>query len=991
MAQEFVWNQFSAGWCPSDDSQNGRKNALLRMDNVELDKNGALSLIAGKKFIRLYDSPAFALFAAIVGGIEATYAATRNGKIWKNDLDTYLINGSDSVAAFSNGIGNVLIASGNERVKDDGIDVFNLGLPSPNVPTLSLVTGNYTNEFNVDGTILQYAYIYNSTSGTSSTPVFSTSGITTSTTLTLNTFQASGVFVPPSWITLPNGGNGTSINQDPSDLINISIIANSGTLSSITQIEFDIGVTDESTTFYGFSVTQAVSTIGTSLNFVFKRGDFQVIPNALNINPTWDNILGFQLIITTSADLDITWSGTIIPIVDNAITTYSTHFAFYNGINQSGSTVTYEYTLVGLNDNGVYEAFSSGKDADAAAISIDVPPGADVQLAYVAHDAQTNFIWVYRRGGDLDQWYRTIVFPNTDGNYIDNINDTTALDDDLILNINTATIQDTTTLDLIYDIVGPMEGRWFYFTTGFIYPSVINDPDLVDISLGIRSCSSNNELLMWAVKVAEGYILVGTSIDIYILSGTFTTLPDGEIDTYYRPMTCQFPPITRQYTFANGLIYYMAMDGWRSIGTDASTSTLMVSPSTDALYKAESRYGYSGVNLTDSPIGTQYFPVVATRNKLFCCVNDRVEVWDFTRQYWKTFNYGLGTPTAITRSVLGIPLIAYGDGSLYYVNGYDTLTSDNEPQTVSILSSIMDPGGALTRNDLYTLKIRLITGEGEQLGISVVTKDNTSYFIGYASSFTDIENEVILDLNGPIPFPTETFQFFLTGQFTQLVISDIRVSYDSRPPQLTALRGYSNNFGTAGKKRLRMWPVIIDTLGNDVFFTLTVDNVTQASQLLNSNEKTTLPIFFNFDAFGIDYGYLITGGPFEFWEMGQPEVVQSLPTPKQYDQVGPQELFRYGKIREIELRLLPNGGNVGTTSELPYTLYFDDYSIYTNKLVVNNGLEQTYSFGIPKGVAGSIIRIELGPTAYSFVRYYLRIKVLVHGFDTTDNSKWISL
>ena len=42
MSEQILINNFSAGWCPSDDAVNGRPNALLQMDNLEIDRNGAL-------------------------------------------------------------------------------------------------------------------------------------------------------------------------------------------------------------------------------------------------------------------------------------------------------------------------------------------------------------------------------------------------------------------------------------------------------------------------------------------------------------------------------------------------------------------------------------------------------------------------------------------------------------------------------------------------------------------------------------------------------------------------------------------------------------------------------------------------------------------------------------------------------------------------------------------------------------------------------------
>ena len=54
MPQTLLLNDFSMGWCPSDDPINGRKNGLLRMDSLELDQNGALRLSGGSSLLFTY-------------------------------------------------------------------------------------------------------------------------------------------------------------------------------------------------------------------------------------------------------------------------------------------------------------------------------------------------------------------------------------------------------------------------------------------------------------------------------------------------------------------------------------------------------------------------------------------------------------------------------------------------------------------------------------------------------------------------------------------------------------------------------------------------------------------------------------------------------------------------------------------------------------------------------------------------------------------------
>lgn len=992
MPNELVWNQFNGGWAPSDDAQSGRKNVLLRMDNVELDKNGSLSLIGGTEKLYTYESTTVDLYATTIGTDEVVYASVDTGKIYRDSTAISTGAGGDyTIATSGAAFGYTLLASGLTKLKDDGTNTYNLGLSDPPTISLTLVSCNFSDPLTVDGTTVAWGFDVAGTTGSQSTPSYSLTGIPAGNTY-IKLFSDSNA-TPIDWTVLANGFIG-SVPQRDDDLTTFTLMAGgTGDLSTITAVSLTFTVGTDGA---NYTASKQVSfPLTTSGYFAFRRSDFVANGGATGSVADWSNVLNFYITLTltdnTITALDVDLSLTVIPFL--AIGPFSDQFYFYRGLNTTDIPIEYSYATLAVAESNDYTALSSNLNAINNAVSIMVPPGTNVQVTIAADtDPQVTNQWVYRLGNDLGSYYRVIDAPNTAGNYPDTLSDQDALDIDLVLNSGLVSVRGGD-LDKVYRIIGPIFSRWYYFSDKFMYPSPIDDPDLVDINLGIRTCGSDNEIFMWAAKVAEGYVLVGTSVDIYALSGTFATLPDGSVDIYYRPLTVQFPPITRQCSAANGVVWYLAADGWRSVNQTGGNS-LLVAPNTDQLYNGVDRYGYTHVLTDDVVPGQLITPVIATKNKLFCCVNDRIEAYDFLRQYWRTFNYGLSSVNAITKSISGFPIAAFSsDNTSRLIDSPTVSTIDGTTkQSVSILSPVIDPSGSLNRNDLYTLKVRVITGEGENLICSLVMDDGTVYEIGTVTSFTDLPQQKLLDINFIIPAPTTTYQYLFTGTFSKLVISDARVDFDSRPNQLTALRLYNNNFGSVGMKRLRMWPHIVDTLGNEVRFTVYVDNTEVSSQVFTTNDKTTVPIFINSDAFGTDYGALLTGGPFEYWGAGgQPEVVQNTPAPKEFDQVGPQELFKYGKIREFEIRLLPLGGAVGTTSQFPITFYFDDFTNYTTELTVNNNQEQTYCYGVPKGTEGAIIRIELGPVTYPFIRYYVRVRAMVHGFDATDNSKWFTI
>src|SRR6267378_6261559 len=132
---EFLINDWSQGLISSDDDVNGRKNGFLRMDNVELDQNGAITLTGGTvKLDAVYANTIHTIFSKFLGvgtpeSPQYRYAADVNGNIFRSNVTNTNIGtgGSTTRACFLAVLEYVLIASGAKRLKDDGTTVTNLG------------------------------------------------------------------------------------------------------------------------------------------------------------------------------------------------------------------------------------------------------------------------------------------------------------------------------------------------------------------------------------------------------------------------------------------------------------------------------------------------------------------------------------------------------------------------------------------------------------------------------------------------------------------------------------------------------------------------------------------------------------------------------------------------------------------------------------------------------------------------------------------------
>ena len=529
-----------------------------------------------------------------------------------------------------------------------------------------------------------------------------------------------------------------------------------------------------------------------------------------------------------------------------------------------------------------------------------------------------------------------------------------------------------------------MEGRWFYFTADICYPSDLNDPDLVDPTLGIRIANTNGEVFLCAVKVSDGAIMYGTSHDIYLITGTLTTLPDGTIDVYNRSLGCKHPPISFDASYADGLMYYLGVDGWRSFSPFGQGNNLST-PNTDRLYrKGDSAYGYTGPAAVVP--GSTRFPCLVANNKLYCGITGqgRIEVYDLARHSWRVINYGKGDLTAISSTCIGIVTGYFSSDNHQRDFGLKTtsLIDGSTKQTIVALSVVFDDGLPSNRKDLFDVKLRLLTGSGETLAIGIIDEFDNVTAVSATSSTVDT-SELLKD----DPVLSKTYQIALNGQFSIFELSDIRLDYSPRPTPLTRYYVRPSNFGTPDLKLMAAWPIEIDTLGNTINFTPKFDGVAQSplSIATTLNRKQTINYLTQNHTYAIDFEGLFTGGPFELYGLLSPIILDKIPAGLAIYQVGPIELFRYGKIKQIQWRAIATGSPIYFEIAINGKVVYSEYL----SIAANDQSDARFDIPVPKGIEGQIFRLRIGSPSILKYNYYCRILVSKSGRDT-DN-EWIDL
>lgn len=973
-------NNFSGGWSPSSDPVNGPKNVLLKMDNVDLDTNGALSLIGGTSIKQTgFPSNAHTMYSRYINGARHDYSALSDGSVYRDG--TSIITGGNTVnAGFGTAFNFTLISSGNLRKKDIGSGVpVNLGLIAPTVaPT---VTQSFLNApFVIVGSVIS-----NIVTPVGASAVIAATYLQMTATAGTCVVQTFGGTADPHNLNVLAGVGNTGYGTDD-DVVSIS----GYTPSPIGEkFKFDIllsagnGAGDPVADYYTFEIDLGdteFDPVSGVFTLRIKRSQFTKVGNG---TAYWSSAYGFRMTYTAPA-------GSVI----NILGSYSGANTVYMMGGTKAQRGTYQYAQVNVNNTGSYLA-KSVLGVISNPITIQNNQGLITPRDPTADDTQCNEAWIYRRSvpgtnGNLAKWYRVLVFTGSFGTPVyDTFSDLDALTLNEYVNENLISIASSSISDRIIDIVGPIEGRWFYFTINKMYPSDINNPDLVDSTRAVRTTGSDSEIFLWARKVSEAVVLVGTSIDIYILTGTFQTLPDGVIDIYYRAMGVKYPPLTYDADVWGGNIFYLANDGWRSININGE-NPLNIAPHLDKLYRGIVSNGYTAPNLKILP-GSQRFPVVVARNKLWCFVygTNRCEVYDFLRQYWRNINYNLGDATAACSTQDGQILAFYGTDKKTREIDISTskLIDGSSSQTVTMQFMRQDNNTPKQRKDSYTIKARLYTGLTGSIDATIVDENNVSTTILSAFQSTLYTLDKYKDLSQIAALAiVKTYHLTLSGTVSDLLLTDIVINFDTRPIQVTFIRLLNDNFGTASRKRIRVRPLIIDTLGNTVVYTPTVDNATLPTTNISTSNKDTVRTYFTTDVFGVDYGGTLycANGLFEYWGALPPDAVQVLPIARRFDQVGPIELFKFGKLKQLEYRVLPVGG-----SSIPYQIFFNDGSVINSTLSVTDTIDKTYFIDLPKGTSGNVLRIEFGPTNFDFHRMGVRVQCARSGRDT--ELEWVDL
>lgn len=944
---EIFRSDFSSGYCPSDDEANGRQNALLRMENLWLDDKGSIELVRGTT--KINSSPFTSgsptgIYSKIINGVKQRYA-NDNGTVKRSSTNfggatTVLSGGNSQHTAFGNGFGQVFVASGTGHAKkDDGTTIRNWGIAAPaGAPSTSIiapsqlnVTGVYNDYILQEGSLL-------STDGSSW--VQGTSDATTFRTVFLDDDNIDGSTFPSGGTAQPyDGFSGLVFVSDISQVYSV-------------RVEYLLQVPNVST---------SAPDVTDYFYFEFPARDTTYFRPGAN---QWSNITCFRKdFVRIGSDPTLDWSTikavrVIFQCYTSPIICRIGNLIFNGGLggNLLAGTADipnpYRWIQINVYNSGVYE----GKSPMSPSTPYISVYNYNVTLTpYIAGiDSQVNECWFFRAGGTLDDFY-FVGKCAPGGSFTDNISDIEALEIDIVLNQFLATY--FAMPDEILQISDQYMGRVIVMSFKGLYISDYLNPDAYDTRTVILTSSNVGEKNLFLTKVSNSSFVLGTTSDIYEISGTLANLPDGTMDIVIRSLGVKQPPLCEANTVYSNNLIYIANDGIRTML--GSTSNVL-DDNLLWLWKGQARYGQLGFLIAGQD--TVRYGLAARMNKLWFLTfttnsEPTVFVYDFLQKYWYV------TPLAaacLFTEEDGELIAGFGDG---YIRQLDVTNQLDGAVFQSInLRTTLTNDLPLQRKDTYALKLMIDTG-GSSVDIALGTENSTPVTI--KSITQNGLKEVVVPLSAAYVYLSKRFSLQITdtngGGVSFFRLTNWSIDYEARPVPLPYLRIAPDQYGTAGRKRITEIPLVIDTLGTPVAAQPILDGiVTGVSQNLQTNEKQRACYYFTQEQYATDIGLILTaanGRVFEFYNLITPRVIELLPDQVEFFRIPADNLGTPSRKRIIHFAFVidTHGQNVTFTP-------FVDNAAFTGK-VYNTSQKLTVIYAFATEVIGTDIWGTLSGTA----------------------------
>ena len=835
----YLRRDFSRGWVPSADAVNCPQGAVLRMDNCVLDELGILSVRQGSAATYTGLGSISAMYTTSISGTKKRMTAGGTDIFANGASLSQSMAGSGDVS-FGSFQGQILFARSTSKKKYDGTTVRNWGISGPNAaPTLAAIAAD-SKSFGSFDTADQSNW--NADEGTNA----SMTGVTAEALkVTPNSTTGRGTitktFGSPTDYTAYTGGQ-TGVDADPIDFY--VFITEPNLLESLTlMIDVNDGLFKEDYYWFEWKYGE-YETIYLDENEViqnrydiegFERDDAgERFTERRYSNPVttfrpdkqatngWNHLsIARGKMFRSGATTGKNWATVKAIRLTFQTTAGSASSALgFDELNIIGGsqrplTGNYKYAYCFVRNDGVYQAispisaFSSEITLKSQGCTVTIPTG-----ALSAMDTQVNEIWIYRMGGTMNGFYR--ISAGTDVTDPVAVSDITSDADAMVENKRMET-DNAVPPDSILGIDGPHYDRIFALTATKLYPSRRLNPDSFGTDQVITICGAD-ETALWIRKTLSG-IYVGTTADIYAITGEGDEYPDGTMNFTKTPLNIGSPPISAGTAIDGNTVVYLAGDGWRIFNGLTSQPVLMAD--VNLLYRGQTRHGVSPVNLSGS---ASRFRAALCKGQLVAIVPEgsdtsgstRIHRYDFQKERWYRHVY-LYSLTDVIREYDGTLIAGDSGGNVFTL---DSGTQDGAFEIpIYVWTGADDFGRPYNRKDPWDLAAKLDTGNGN---CSVIVHLNGSATASQTLTATlngmGIKQESIADLS-PFRQMQVRFEQSVASAFK---LYDFMVNYRERP----TLQVYMDNkplVQSPKRRRFGGLTVDIDTLGADATVTPILD------------------------------------------------------------------------------------------------------------------------------------------------------------------------
>jgi hypothetical protein len=946
---------FPLGWVPDADPVNGPPEGLLNMTNGILDEQGVVSARLGSSKINsspFADTDIHSLFTAVLSGTRYRMAGAGSAVYANGTSIASGIAGSGDIA-FGSHLGQILFARSTTKKKYDGSTVRNWGISmTGGAPTITAVTADFKVFASCDSGETTWTTDEGTATGAGLPGNAAGYDGTASAACEVSPSATSGgrirmtkAFGADTNFTSYGGGQ-TGSEQDqltfwvyltePATLVSVRLLIDvtSGSgqpYEDYYYFKWSPNVTVETPPPDDPNNQAPPDTSGENSAFVseiqpvagwqklsVRRWQMGRVQTAGGQGRDWATVRRVRVLIETTGS----GTGSAVRIDDIRITSASV----------AGK---YNWIYIYVRNDGTYTAksASSAASSETAVLShgVDVVAPADA-----SRDSQINEIWVFRKGGDLDVYYRTKVQTGVSGTGAVTIRDALSDTDALIVDIKLET-DNVVPPDNIIDIEGPYYDRTFALTATFLYPSRRLNPDSFATGQSIR-VSGADETAYW-VRKALGGLYIGTSKDIYVLDGDGAEYEDGSINFSFKALNIDNPPINEAVAQEGNNLVYLAADGWRAVQGGGSQSLTGV---TSLLYRGYSRGGASAINLT-----TGRFRAAITKGQLTATTPEGTSTtttsslfrYHFTKDRWYRHQYGAQGWRCVQREPDGTLIASDNAG---YVWVLDTGTLDGTSAVaVTIWTKHDDDGNPFVRKDPIDLRVHADTGN---VAATVALYRNSSSSAD-ATAVTVTQNGI-----GITAASLENVRAFRQMQLRITINSTagfrfagFSLNYAALPQAFVGLLPQTN-FGSPQQKTLSGLQLRLCTLGAAVTITPYVDGTAQTSFSVttDTDEPDDYTHAFASAVEGVDLA-LVTTGDVELYDW-QPIITAKRPLGIKAWDSGPMDLGVQDLVwvREVLIK-------VRAAADLTVTPYFDDEAFEAVTISVGSSANTTTILSVPVG------------------------------------------